>query len=213
MTAADVFDAAREYFPAGDPLHTSASILYGWLTRYQRRLLAEIAHWTPGAIATDETIDLATYDFAAGHALPELIRIHGGTVYDGQGNEQGLEIVDFEMRFLVPVPYRPRAYVRGGSLHLLGTALDWTDAATVAVHYFPRGSELTPSAPTLVLPGDPAEACALHLAVHMAARIRQPEGLSDLAYLREESALAEMAYIDDVTGRRRAKVSTTPTIW
>jgi hypothetical protein len=211
-TAPEVFEAAREHFPAGDEVHTGAQILYGWLTRYQRRLLAEIAHWSPGAVAEDAEILLAGYDFNAGAGLPPHLRIHAGTVHPfGARSPVELDLVGFDQRF--GGRSWPQAYVRGDRLYLIGDDPRWQAVERVVVHLFPAGPALTPQAPNLILPGEPTETCALELAVRMAARLQQPDRASDLGQLREHAALAEQAYIDDVTGRRRARVGYTETVW
>lgn len=199
MDAAGIINGARDAHPALDKKSTPDHVALRWLAKYQQGLLTEIAQWKPDALHVDQEIDLPLVDFDAGEALDEYLVLHGGTItfVDTQRKPEPLVLVDYLLRLDQPPPLA--AYVRAGTLFLLGTAEDWTDVSTVTLDLFPAGPDALELTEELLLPGTPRRACEAALATFMATR-------AEVANKVPDPAGAVDSYLDEITGRRRAKV-------
>lgn len=211
ITAQEAIRAARdEHRTFDDARHTNATLLR-FLSRYQQRLLGEIAQLKPDAIAEPYEIDVASYDFELGEGLPAAILIHGGTVHNVNSDidPETLDIVGYSERLQRRAG--PAAYINGSTLFLLGRATDWERYTRIDLSYFPGGGTLTALSDTLDLPKQSLDTCAAALAAFMAGRTTDEK--IDVRKYEFAAAAAEKSYVDVMTERNRVIVHYPTTDW
>lgn len=216
-TVAEVTLAAREWHPALHPRSTPDIVVRNYLAEKQDWLLGEIAEIKADAVHASETITLPLADFRAGYTIQTpYFRLHGGTAVMKQDERR------IDLR-LVPYVDRlerysgPAAYDQAGTLFLLGTEDDWTHYDRIELDLFPSapapGDEITGQDSAFILPGRKAKAALISMAaVFMALRVDDFPG-STLAEFRRREDEAIAAYLDEVTGRRRATVNVIRGVW
>lgn len=197
MLVRDVVTGARDTHPACDKKSTPDAVACRFLARWQQGLLTEITRWKRDALHVAQEIDLPLAVFADGEALDDPLVVHGGKlVYVDTGNDPiDLQLVEYPLRLDTFVP--PAAYVRAGTLFLLGRAEDWTDFSQIVLDLFPRGPDTVHLGTELLLPGTPQRAAVAALGAFMCGRAKVEA---------PDPAAAVNSYLDEVTGRHIAKV-------
>jgi hypothetical protein len=210
LTAKEVITAARDRSPSFAPTGTPDPVLRRFLADYQDQLLGEIAELKADALHEAEEITLPLASFGAGYLIVKpYFRLHGGVVIrKSDGRPEPLRLVEYVDR--LERFEQPAAYDQAGTLILLGQAEDWEPYAKIVLDLFPSTASLATLAAEFVLPGKKARpalvaACAAFLA-------SRTEGV-DPQRFDAVAAAAEEAYLDEVTGRRRAKVSQIRSVW
>lgn len=216
VTVEQAIEHARDIHPALDPFLAPDPLLLRFLSRYQQRLLAELADLKRDLLKETYELDLAAYDFEFGEQLPEYLLVHGGTVVftNSRRDPEPFELVPYRER-LDAWQYRWGGYLNGeGLLLLLGREADWNEVSRIDVHYFPKGALLALPADAFVLPGMPLDVLAEQAAYFLARRLpKDVDPPVDKAWHKAEALSAEEKYIDQVTGRNRAVFSRTQTVW
>lgn len=207
-TARQAIDAARDFHPAFSRDSTPDAVALRRLALYQQELLAQIMETRLSAVHETQEVALPLTDFDAGVILNPYLRVHGGSVAYTDSltrRPKPLRFVEYPLRLdEIVTDDEPKVYLTAGRLHLLGTADDWQDIATMTVDLFPRGPDTLALNDRLVLPGSPLRACAADLAAFMAMR-------ADVTVM--DPMPAKMGYLDEVTERRRAHVGVVTEIW
>lgn len=210
MDVEQVILNARDEHPAFTRRSTPDAPLLRFLTRLQQRLLSEISHWKKDAVQEVYEVDLPLVEFDDGEELPAHLLVHGGTVYFNHASRdpEELHVVQFADR-LRRYRFRWGAYVQVSTLKLLGREQDWSTVDRLEVFYFPEGPELTARDSEFILPGQPLNCLTAAVADFLASRT---EGVDVQEYAARAGA-SEEAYLDQVTGRRRATVSKVREVW
>lgn len=230
-TVGRVVTLARNQHPLFRKQATGDPLVWKFLTEYQRELLARIADLQRDAVRELESIDLPLEDHDAGVLFlqnelesvddenPGYILIHGGDVIfsDAQREKEELNLLLFENRFDRDRFHWP-AYIQGYRLHLVGPAVDWSTVIRIDLHYFPAGLTLRGPLQRFELPGHStsvlAAAAAHYLAVRADAELNPKQGRPvDVDRFESKRVELEEKYLDVVTGRRRARVSTVKEVW
>jgi len=210
VTAQAVIEASRDAHPSYNRVAHPDKILGRYLTRYQQRLLSQIAQLKPDAIVARFEFDVAIHDFEFGEELPAHILIHGGDVTYRTGEQPStpLTIVGFEQRlgsYRIPTAYRDRTHI-----YLSGQASDWTMYDVVSIRYFPQGAEITELTQELDLPGQALDVCAARLAYFMGSKTKDATPPIDINQLLGEANACESLFIDEITGRKLVSVNHHP---
>lgn len=230
-TVGQVVTGARDKHPLFRKQATGDPLVWRFLTEYQQELLGRLADLQRDAVRESETIELPLADFDAGVLFlqaeeesvdvenPGYLLIHGGDVVFTDSNRpaEELQLLQFANRFDRHRFTWP-AYIQGYRLHLVGAAVDWETVASIELHYFPAGATLRGPEQRFSLPGQPLNvlvaAAALFLAERADAELNPKQGRPvDLRMFLGRKAEAEQLYINRVTGRNRARVSTTREVW
>lgn len=203
MLARAVVEAARDRHKAFTRQHTPDALLLRHLSREQRRLLDKIVRANPNAVADSESIELATYDFDDGFALPahQWLNPKGDVIYtDSDLGPFPLFIRSWDDRHRRDQQYY--AGERAGTLYLFGTAEDWQDVESVTVSYVPLAPELVAMSTPLVIPDSGEQALAALCALFMAGR--GGEGAPDPNWLKLEAREAEDDFLRAIGATYRA---------
>lgn len=207
VTVQECFDAARDIHPAFNDSAMPNGVLARFLTRYQQRLLTQIAQIKKDAIVDKFDFHVPGFDFELGERLPDHILIHGADVFYENSNIDPvpLTIVGFDQRLNRYIG--PTAYVDRPKIFLIGRTDDWTPFLSVTVRYFPKGGTITDLEQELELPGQALDPCATALASFMAGRLEKDAAPPiNPAELLAEAEHAEARYIDEITGRKQVTV-------
>lgn len=199
MLARAVIYAARDAHPAFDKQSTPDAVALRRLATLQQGWLAEISRFKRDAVHVAQVIALPLDVFADGVAIDTHLHVHGGSVQftDSSRRDGDLQLVEYPLRLTTQWAWTPRAYIRARQLFLLDSAELWTDVASVTLDLFPAGPDDLVPTDALVLPGQCQRAGTTALAQFMAGR----------AGVQVADDGAVNSYLDEVTDRKRAKVS------
>jgi hypothetical protein len=211
-TVTEVMQAVKDEHPLFGKKWHPAGPAMRMLDRYQKSLFQKIADLKQDAVVSTQNILLPLAVFADGAALDPHILIHGGDInfVDSDVEREPLDFVQFAER--LARNYLKAAYIRVGTLFLLGRAEDWTDIASIDIRYFPQPAEITAVGQDFDLPGDPLDVLTAKTAHWAAKRLPQTAGVDVMGFAAEWVA-AEQRYLDQATGRRRATVGRTREVW
>lgn len=211
MIPRDVINQARDADSSFDKQSTPDAVALRFLARYQQGLLAEIARWKRDALHSAQTIALPLADFTAGTALNAHLSVHGVTANYTDADRQSVPVrlVEYPLKLdRYPDDDAPTAYIQARSIFLLGEKGDfsvWDDMVSVTVDLFPQGPDTLALDTALILPGSPQRACVDALAGFMAGRAKVRLGF--------DPSVTHEQYLDEVTERTRAKVTTIREVW
>lgn len=206
MLASSVIYQARDCDSSFDKQSTPDPVALRFLARYQQGLLAEIARWKRDAVHLSQTIALPLASFAAGQALSAHLSVHGITVNftDTDRDPVPLRLVEYPLK--LERYNEPTGYIRARTLFLLGDETeDWSEMSGLTVDLFPAGADAITMTEDLVLPGSAQRACVDAVAGFMAGRAKVRLGF--------DPNVTHELYLDEVTERTRAKVTTIREVW
>lgn len=220
VTVGEIILAGRDESPSFSRESTPDPLLRRFLVRYQQELLERIADLKPDAVHQPVTITLPLDVFGDGAWIAELnedddleavdyIRVHGAVAVPTDSSRDNVPItfVSYIQRldfYNVPAVYHRAVSQR---LFLNGTAAEWEPYGSIIVDLFPRSAGLADSDAALILPAQPLACCVAAVAELMAKRAGTAGAWHDLKVLAEE------AYLDAATERRRAVVTQTREAW
>lgn len=203
-TVEEAIRAARDQHPHFTRERHTDGMLVRAASRYQRRLHGRLADADPDLLYTEEPISFPLTDHEAGQVIPTAhLRVTGGEVrFPGALAPAPLHIQGVKWRYRS----RPQWSVEivNGTMRPMGDAQDWLSVSQVVLRLWPVPTELEARTSEIDLPGDPLDVVAGAMAELMASRLALP-GFGN--------ALREEDYIDQVTGRRRAKVGTVKEVY
>lgn len=202
LLASALIRSARDRHPAFDPHQHPDPVLLRALSRQQREWAAKAVRENPTVFRAEAVLDLATYDFQLGFALPASLDVQGGDVVLQSGATVALSRTAWENRHESTRAYR--YHLSGGGLFLSGGPNDWRDVQEVRVRYAPVPDNLTAPSDTLALPDNAEAMCVSFLADFIAGRT-PPEAAVPAASLRAERDQAEAAWLREVRNQYRAK--------
>lgn len=199
MLARAVVNSARDAHPAFDKQSTSDAVALRRLASLQQGWLAEISRYKRDAVHAAQVIALPLDVFTDGVAIDTHLHVHGGSVQftDTNRPDQELALVEYPLRLSTLWSWVPRGYIRARQLFLLDSAELWADVASVTLDLFPAGPDDLAPGDELMLPGQCQRACETALAQFMAGRAS--------VSVPDDGAIE--SYLDEVTDRKRAKVS------
>lgn len=211
-TALAVIEAARDRHPSFDARAHPDRVLLRQLSTEQRRLVGKLLRANPYALSTSVSVPLAGYDFAAGYAMPDYVRIHTAT---GEG-EWPIKLHEVSWANRLDVSRAGHTYaLNNGRLYLNGAADDWTSVTSVTVSYTPAPADLAALESLLSVPTSASAYLSAFLAEAMGTRTmpRDDAPPVPLALLREERARSEMDFLEEIRSTYRAKVFRMHAAW
>src|SRR5690606_6050122 len=211
-TAGSVIHAARDYHPAFTRVNAPDAPVLRFLSRYVRRLTADVLRIHPEAISVAEEITLPLADFDAGHTLPAFPMIHGGCVHLTGGIVDAFDLIDYANRFgRVP---RWSGWIEAGVLYLVGDPMWWNDVEKIVLKYAPVPGDLTSLESEIALPDMAEEALVAACANFMAGRV--PADVSppiDRGYFLAFANDAHAAFLRQLVNSTRVKATYTKEVW
>ena len=153
-----------------------------------------------------------TVSTEAGVALPSVLAVTGGTVRYTDGTADPLTITDADARFRRF--HSPAVFLAGETLHLVGTSDEWSDVASIEVHYLPIAPDLTQRTDVFLLPDAAKGSVVAQAAAFMAARVSaMPDVKMDPTPLVAMGAEAERGYLASLSIGPRARTTTIREVW
>lgn len=214
LLASSVLLAARDAHPTFRRERHPDPVLVRFLDRYQDRIASEIAQTRRTAVARTFGILTAEHDFEAGDLIADYLE-------EGERAPIALAgaIIPAESRTLrgVPIPIIEDPGVAENThgfvvlwhaerVRLVGGEATWRGIDAVEIDYFPRFQSITALSSPVGLPGDPTALLEAAAADFMAQRSTAEDQVPKVDLkVRLDQELN--AYLDTVTGRRRAIVS------
>lgn len=210
FTVGDVILAARDMNPAFTPQRHPDPVCRRFLSRYTKTLAGKIAALRPRALAaTITTVNVASFDFAAGTTLPAFLLVLEAQLHRSGEPADALVPVDiipggdrFGRRQAVPFGWLDNA-----QFFLGGRAENYARFDTLAIRTFAMP---TTAADADVLPfdDDALDACAAQLAAFLGGRVANSPDTEefDASTLRGDGAEAERVFLDRIGNQRRAEV-------
>jgi len=212
ILAGSVIDAARDYHPAFTRENAPDAPVLRFLSRYVRRLTADVLRIHPEAISVAEEITLPLADFDAGYKLPAYQMIHGGDVHLKGGIVDEFDLIDYANRFgRVP---RWSGWIEAGVLYLIGDPMWWNDVEKIVLKYAPVPAELTSLKSEIQLPDTAEEALVAACANFMAGRV--PADVSppiDRGYFLALANDAHASFLRQLATSTRVKATYTKEVW
>lgn len=209
-----VLEEARELHPGFAPTWVPEPLAIRMLGRYQRALASKIAILNPDALKEIETVSLPLSPFSDGHSLPAAHRWARGRALSSTGSlKEPLHLISEES-----VPYSrlfPAAFIRAGTLFLVGQASDWTAYGSLEIPYVPIPDLLTEPADEFVLPDSAHPTLVAALADYMAGRVSGIKDAPkvDVGRYRADRDEAQRDFLKEVTTQRQARENLTEERW
>lgn len=169
-TVGEVIDEARDGHESYTERNVPDKVVRRRLNRYQRELYAAIVDADKQWIASDQTIDLDTYDFADGYSPdPAMMRPLGGEVhFENESRTHRLKWVPYKNRKNPTVPWP--AYYRNGTVYLCGIEEDWRAVTQVVLHLVAQPTTLSANSDTIDLPDGAIPTMVARAELEMAKR-------------------------------------------
>jgi hypothetical protein len=211
FTAQEVINQARELHPRFTFDQHPNVVLLNFLSRYQRRVVLRIAEINPDVILATQSITIPLLTFPT-QAINDFHYVNGfDAVYSNGTVCRG---------FLVPWSLRsqnhayPSASIVNGKIHLLGTAAEWAQYATIEVYYVPMAASITGLASNLLLPDTGLDVCVLATGDYMASRtIGDPNSDPERRALQAQFKEAEALFLSEIGARKRAHFTSTVEVY
>jgi len=223
MTAEDVITQARELDPAFTAERHPPRVAVNFLSRLQRRLVAEWAKLEETQEVEVFTVDFPLSDFASGVFLQDEGESVGVPLkvtawhrpldlfLTGQDRAEDMDLIRWGDRNRRDSELA--AYVREDTLFFTGVESMYNDVARVELTYTPTPEDVLALDEELILPDTAEEAVVSWLAAFFARRSNEKE----LARARREYLAdaqdAEALWLDEIRRREGATISRTRVVW
>lgn len=223
MIADSLINAARELDPAFTVQRHPRRVALNWLSRLQRRLVAEWVKLDETAIVDVYTITFPLADFDAGEELVDPDE-SVATPLEITATRRPLSLflrdepkpVDME---LIRWGSRNRrvqsraAYLVGSTMFFTGHVEDYEDVERVEFTYTATPKQLASPAAELVLPLSAEEVCVTSLGGFFARRMNDKELARPRREYIQEAADAEALWLDEIRRRQGATISQVREVW
>jgi len=222
MTAADVISQARELDPAFTDKRHPRRVAVNYLSRLQRRLVAEWAKLEETQEVEVFVVDFPLADFSAGIFLEDaesaslplkITAVHRplDIYYQGRDLPGDMDLIRWGDRNRRR--HEHAAWIREDTMFFTGIESNWSDVSSVEFTYTPTPEDITALEDELVLPDTAEEVVVSWLAAFFARRSNTDE----LARARREYLAdaqdAEALWLDEIRRREGATVSRTRSVW
>jgi hypothetical protein len=212
VTAEEIIEEAREIHPAFTEQQNPDTTLLRFLNRYQDRLRGKVKLRNPSVLAVELEISLPLPDFTKGKALPLYDLLLVGEAHARQDSRADFFIVPYEKR--IDPDLWPSGYVRGQTLYLTAVPDAWSDFTRILLPYVPVAQPLTDLDSEFSLPPTARNALVDNLALFMATRTRNAEGMPalDRDRIRQDAVASEQEFLSRV-GQHAVTISYTREVW
>lgn len=222
MDAAEIIAQAREADPAFDARRHPNRVALNFLSRLQRRLVAEWAKLEETSNVEVFTAVFPLADFSAGVALedsesvPEPLAITAlqrplDMYLRGVEKPVDMDLVRWGDRNRKI--HERAAYIVENTLFFTGLETDYQDVERVELTYTPTPADIAAPSELLVLPITAEDALVAHLAAFFARRMNDKELARPRREYIAESLDAEATWLDELRRREGATMSSVKEVW
>jgi hypothetical protein len=221
VTADEIITQARELDPAFTVQRHTRRVAINFLSRLQRRLVAEWAKLEETSNAETYVVNFPLVDFDLGEELLDAESVPAPLKITAIQRPLDLWLLNADRPRSIDLirwgdrnrHASPAAYLVENRMHFTGHVEDYNDVDRVEFTYTPTPEDVTDPAADLILPLTAEDACVAHMAAFFARRSNDKELSRARREYIQESLDAEALWLDEIRRREGATITRTVEAW